>query len=54
MKDICSCLNKFLVITDEYWVNRAEFVLGYTSPYIYNENLIDSVEEERFVYYSTL
>ena len=54
MIDICNCITKFLIITDDYWLNRAEFVLGYSSPYIFNDNLLNSLDEERFVYYSTL
>jgi len=54
MIDICGCISKYLVISDEYWVNRAEFVLGYSSPYIYSDNLLSSLDEERFVYSSTL
>ncbi len=44
MIDICSCISKYLVITDEYWQNRAEFILGYSSPYIFNDNLMTSLD----------
>jgi len=54
MVDICSCISKFLVITDEFWHKRAEFIVGYSSPYIFNDNLLSSLDEERFVYASTL
>lgn len=54
MVDICGCISKFLIISDEFWVNRAEFILGYSSPYIFNDNLLSSLDEERFVYGSTL
>lgn len=54
MGDICDCISKYLVITDEFWKNRAEFILGYSSPYIFNNNLLAALDEERFVYSSTL
>ncbi len=54
MVDICGCVSKYLMISDEFWSNRAEFVLGYSSPYIFVDNLMSSLDEERFVYISTL
>ena len=45
MVDICSCISKFLVITDEFWHKRAEFIVGYSSPYIFNDNLLSSLDE---------
>ena len=54
MIDICGCVSKYMIISDEYWVNRAEFVLGFNSPYIYMDNYLTSLDEERFIYSSTL
>jgi hypothetical protein len=54
MVDICSCISKYLMINDEFWTNRAEFVLGYSLPYVYNDNTLASLDEDRFVYSSTL
>jgi hypothetical protein len=54
MIDICGCISKYLIITDDFWLSRAEFILGCSSPYIYMDNLLASLDEERFVYVSTL
>ena len=54
MLDICNCISKYLNITDEFWSNRSQFVLGCSAPYIYMDNLMASMDEERFVYVSAL
>ena len=54
MLDICGCISKYLNITDEFWPNRAQFAIGCSAPYIYMDNVMASMDEERFVYVSTL
>jgi hypothetical protein len=39
------CITKFLTIKDDFWTLRAEYLLGYASCYIYEKNIMSSLEE---------
>jgi hypothetical protein len=47
------CLD-ILRIRDDFWVSRAEKLLGVCSPYVCDKNLIDNFNDERFLFVSTL
>lgn len=48
------CISRFMTITDDFWTQRAEFVLGFPSSYIYEKNIMNSIDEEKYTYPSTL
>lgn len=48
------CINRFLRMSDELWIKRAEAVLGTPTPFIYQKNILSSLDEEKYVYPSTL
>lgn len=48
------CVNRFLRIVDSLWIKRAEAVLGTPTPFIYQKNILSSLDEEKYVYPSTL
>lgn len=48
------CITRLLNIRDDFWTNRAEFVLGYAAAYVFDKNAMSYMEEEKYVYPSTL
>ena len=48
------CVGRFMRITDQFWIKRAEALLGTPSPFIYQQNILSSLDEEKYVYPSTL
>lgn len=48
------CLGRFLRIRDFFWPVRAEYVLGSASCYVYEKNVMGSLEEEKYIYPSSL
>lgn len=45
---------KVLTIRDEFWTLRAESLLGHSMPFVYQANLMESCEEDRYIYPSGL
>lgn len=54
METVLLCIGRFLRITDELWIKRAEAVLGTPTPFIYDKNILSSLDEEKYVFPSTL
>lgn len=54
MDTVLFCVNRFLSITDPFWIKRAEYVLGTPTPFIYQKNILSSLDEEKYVFPSTL
>lgn len=48
------CISRVLNIKDPYWRLRAEAILGYGTCYVFDKNLMVTIEEEKYVYPSTL
>lgn len=48
------CISRFMTISDDFWTQRAEFILGFPSSYIYQKNIMNSIDEEKYTYPSTL
>ena len=48
------CVSSFLKINDQIWTRRAEAVLGVPTPFIYQKNILTSLDEEKYVYPSVL
>lgn len=48
------CISKFLRIADMFWIKRAEALLGTPAPFIYQQNILSSLDEEKYVFPSTL
>lgn len=48
------CISRFLRIRDFFWPVRAEYILGYASCYVYEKNIMASLEEEKYIYPSSL
>lgn len=48
------CISRFLTIRDDFWRMRAEYVLGYGCCYVYEKNMMVSLDEEKYIYPSTL
>lgn len=45
METVLQCVNRFLRIADQFWIKRAEAVLGTPSPFIYQKNILSSLDE---------
>lgn len=54
MDGVLLCMSRFLRITDQFWIKRFEAVLGTPSPFVYQKNIITSLDEEKYIYPSTL
>lgn len=54
LEDLCHIILEVLRIRDDYWVNRADLILGWCTPYIVDDNSVTGVETERLVYQSTI
>jgi hypothetical protein len=48
------CITKVLTIKDDFWQLRAEAILGNSTPFIYQANLMSTIDEEKYTYPSTL
>lgn len=54
MADLSSICFSILNIRDEYWRDRAEMLLGVGLPYVLNNNLMATFDDERFTFTSTI
>lgn len=54
MQDISVVCLEILKIRDDFWINRAESLLGVGIPFVMKNNVMVSFDEERFVYTSTI
>jgi hypothetical protein len=54
MDAVLLCVNRFLRITDQFWIKRAEAILGVPAPFVYQQNILSSIDEEKYVFPSIL
>ena len=54
MKEISGVIQSVLIINDGLWRERAEALLGFSSPYVLQENSLGTLDEERFIFTSSL
>lgn len=54
MQDLATVCLEVLKIRDNFWLNRAEMLLGVGTPFVMKNNLMVTFDEERYVYASTI
>lgn len=54
MEDLSHVVREIMIIKDEYWLQRAEMLLGWANPYLMSDNTITAIDTEHFVFTSTL
>lgn len=54
MIDLSGVYLEILKIRDDFWINRAEMLVGVCLPYVMNNNLMSALNEDKYVFTSTL
>lgn len=53
MDELVMIISQVLAIKDAYYMNRMEYMLGFTCPFIYDCNVMGSIDEEKFIFASS-
>lgn len=54
MQDYSSIIAEIFKITDSFWRNRAEMILGVSTPYVLDNNAMTTLDEERYIFSSII
>ena len=54
MKELAGLVESIMTINDGFWRERAEAIFGLSSPYVLDNNAMSTLDEERYIFTSTL
>jgi hypothetical protein len=54
MKELAGLVESIMNINDGFWRERAEAIFGLSSPYVLDNNAMSTLDEERYIFTSTL
>lgn len=54
MKELAGLVESIMNINDGFWRERAEAIFGLSSPYVLDSNAMTTLDEERYIFTSTL
>lgn len=54
MADLSNVCLEIMKIRDDFWVHRAELLMGTCVPYVLNNNLMTTLDEERYIFTSSI
>lgn len=54
MKELAGLVESIMNINDGFWRERAEAIFGLSSPYVLDNNAMTTLDEERYIFTSTL